>query len=514
MKESYISRNFLKIVGISAAVLFVGLYFHLAGHNATSKPNIIFFLVDDMGWMDSSVYGSKYYKTPNMERLAKQSMVFTHAYAANPLCSPTRASIMTGKYPARLKFTSALGHLPELGREPTVQPSPPDKRTMTVESRRHLPLKEYTIAEALKEQGYKTCFIGKWHMGKDDKYWPTNQGFDVNIGGTGAPGPPGGYFDPYKNPRLRNRKKGEYITDRITDEALTYIEKNKEGPFFLCMWQYAVHGPWGHKEEITKRLRGNIDSRGKQNNPVMASMLYSVDESLGAIMDKLDELDITDNTIIIFMSDNGGNIHRIVEGKPATNNAPLRGGKGTIYEGGTREPMIVRWPGVVKPGSKSFEIVSSIDFYRTILEMAGIRPKKDQIIDGVSIVPLLTGVKTLDRKAIFCHFPHYTPRGSGNHPATYVRQGNWKLIRFYGRSKKASNEYELYNLKNDIGETINLVMAMPGRVKKLDALIDQHLKDTGALVPIPNPDYDPNSLVNLSPKPKRSLNSQKNDYED
>jgi len=493
-------RNFVKMMGLGAASLVVpGCVGGTARPTATSqpkkKPNLVFILIDDMGWMDAGCYGSKYYETPNINKLAKQSMLFTDAYAANPLCSPTRASILTGKYPARLKITTPAGHLPKLpaDRPLLAKQAQPWQKTVTPISRRYLPLEEYTIAEALRKVGYKTGFVGKWHLGKDSIYWPDNQGFDVNIGGAGNPGPPS-YHSPYRLNNLKDGPTGEYITDRLTDEALKYIESNRKNPFLLFLWHFAVHGPWGHKEEITKRYLNKKDPRSKQNNPIMASMLKSIDESIGRVMDKLDELKLRDNTIVIFFSDNGGNTHSRIgpDELPPTNNYPLRGGKATIYEGGTREPLIIRWPGVVEPGSRCSEVISSIDFYPTILEMTGAKSKPGQTLDGESIVPLLKQSGKLKRKAIFCHFPHNTP-ATGNIASTYVRCGNWKLIRLYHDGKAGNHRYELYNLAEDISETNNLTARYPQKVKQLDALIDQHLKETGALVPIPNPMYDPNA---------------------
>jgi arylsulfatase A-like enzyme len=255
-----------------------------------------------------------------------------------------------------------------------------------------------------------------------------------------------------------------------------------------------VHGPWGHKEEITKLYLNKKDPRGKQNNPIMASMLKSIDESVGRVMDRLDELKLFDDTIVIFFSDNGGNTHsRIGPNElPPTNNAPLRGGKATIYEGGTREPLIVRWPGVVEPGSRCSQVVSSIDFYPTMLEIIRAKSKPGQILDGESILPLLRQSGKLNRQAIFCHFPHNTP-ATGNIASTYVRSDNWKLIRFYHDGETGSHRYELYNLAKDISETNNLAAKYPLKVRQLDALIEQHLKQTGALFPVPNPKYDPSA---------------------
>ena len=464
------------------------------------KPNILFFLVDDMGWMDSSLYGSRYYKTPNVDRLAQRGMMFTDAYAANPLCSPTRASILTGKYPGRLKITTPAGHLPPQPNVPLMgKTAQPWVKAVCPQGKRFLPLDEYTIAEALGDAGYDTAFIGKWHLGHEP-WWPKKQGFDVNIAGGHYPGPPS-YFSPYRIKTLPDGPEGEYITDRLTDEAVKYLEQHREKPFLLCMWHYAVHAPFQAKDEITKTYRDKVDPRGQQGCAVMASMLQSMDESLGRILDKLDELKIADDTIILFTSDNGGNMYNEVEGLPPTNNHPLRSGKGNIHEGGVREPCIVVWPGTVKPGSKSSDVISSIDYYPTMLEMAGIQPRANQIIDGESIVPVLTGSGVLKREAIFCHFPHYIP-ATKNLPGTSVRKGKWKLIRVYGEGEDCSPAHELYDLAKDIGESNNLAGDMPEKVRELDALITRHLKRTDAIVPIPNPRYDPDARPAKRDTPK------------
>jgi arylsulfatase A-like enzyme len=499
--STYSRRGFLKAAGLGAAALAVPGA--LRGATDTRRrPNIIFILIDDMGWLDSTVYGSRYYDTPNVERLAKRSMMFTDAYAANPLCSPTRASILTGKYPARLGITTPGGHLKPFPPDQPIHPktAPAHQQVLIPRSKRFLPLDERTIAEAMRDLGYKTGFVGKWHLGAPEKYWPQHQGFDVNIGGGGYPGPPS-YHSPYRIKPLPDGPKGEYITDRLTDETLAYIEQNRDAPFFLCLWHYAVHAPYQAKEEITKTYADRQDPRGKQNNPIMASMLKSMDESLGRVLDKLDELELSDDTIIIFFSDNGGNEYDRVgpEKWLPTNNDPLRSGKGAIYEGGVRVPMLVFWPGVVEPGSRCSEVVSSIDFYRTILEMAGAEPAPGQVIDGESLVPLLKQTGTLNREAIFCHMPHLVsaPTGMLAQPATSVRQGDLKLIRFYATSEEFPHQHELYNLRDDIGETQNLADQMPEKVKQLDALIDRFIEDTGAAVPLPNPAYDPAALASV-----------------
>ena len=507
-------RSFLRRLGLGAAALATPRR-PAAAASDTTRPNIVLFLVDDMGWMDTSVYGSRYYETPNMERLARRGMLFTDAYTASPLCSPTRASIMTGKYPARTGITTAVGHRPPRPPDaPRYPPSAaPSRPVLLPESRRYLAPREYTLAEALRDAGYKTAHIGKWHLGLNPEHWPEEQGSDVSFHGAPDPGPPS-YFSPYQFAAgtVTDGPEGEYITDRITDEAVAFIESNRDRPFFLNLWQYGVHGPWGHKEEITRQFVGRKDPRGEQDNPIMASMLKSVDESLGRVLDKLEELGIAERTIFIFFSDNGGNVHsntgtdkpdpprnsrrwpmiqdwrRFAGTSPPTNNAPLRKGKGWIYEGGIRVPFMVWWPRVVRPASRCSEVVCSVDLYPTILDMAGLARRPEQTVDGTSIVPLLKQAGSLQRDAVFFYFPH----GGPTRPAgVAVRQGDWKLIRWFETSDAFPEPFELYNLGEDIGETANRAGDMPAKVKALDALIDRHLAETGAAAPVPNPAYNP-----------------------
>ncbi len=472
------------ILSVALAVCFIPSALE-AKPTTVSKPNVILFLADDLGYMDSSVYGSEYYETPNLERLADHSVVFTNAYAPSPQCSPSRAGILAGKYPARLRLTRVFTNREALGRAPRLVEGPPSQPWMTVESRRALPLAERTLAEALKEQGYATGFVGKWHLGREPEYWPEHQGFDVNVGGFGG-ATPGSYFDPYKNPRLGSRKPGEYVTDRLTSEALAFVEENRSRPFFLLLSHFAVHAPWGHKEAITRRFRDKSDPRGQQGNPVMASMIFSLDQGLGRLLDKLEELDLAERTIFVFTSDNGGNVRSQVEDRPATSNAPLRDGKGTIYEGGLRVPLIVRVPGI-HSRRRSAETVMAIDLYPTILELTGGTLGTGQIVDGVSLVPALHGGQ-LERDAIFWHFPHATPK-KGNTPSSAVRRGRWKLIRYYG----PPDRYELYDLEKDEGELVDLAARQPELVAELDFLLRRHLEKADALVPLPNPAYRPAS---------------------
>jgi len=516
---------------IVPVLLFLFALSSLSASAAEQRPNVVLFLVDDMGWMDSEPYGSKFYETPNMTRLSKQSMRFTNAYAV-PLCSPTRASILTGQYSARHGITSATGHQPPRPADFEYLPKtarPNQKLRMPI-SKNYLDPQQYTLAEALRDAGYRTGHFGKWHLGLTAPHRPDKQGFETVWHCAPDPGPPS-YFSPYGvfpdgKPTGRHHvgnitdgPEGEHITDRLTDEALRFIEAHQQEPFYLNLWHYSVHGPWQHKEAYTAEFAKKQDPRGEQKNPVMASMLRNVDESLGRILDKLDELKLADNTLFIFYSDNGGNAHswssedpklrRINEkhplyatiksyrqwagGEPPTNNAPLREGKGRIYEGGQRVPLMVRWPGHIEPGTTSDAIVGPIDLYPTILEAVQVERNPQQTIDGESILPVLSQSGEIKRTAWFTWFPHLIP-------AVSVRQGDWKLIRRFEPHPRYPEVRELYNLKTDIGETKNLAGKYPEKVKELDALIDQFVKQTGALYPQPNPSYNPRTTAGV---PKR-----------
>jgi len=499
-----------------------------------ANPNIILFLVDDMGWVDCGAYGSKYYETPNIDRFASQAMRFTDAYAC-PLCSPTRASLLTGQYSARHGITSASGHLPPQPEGFNFLPTtaPPKQPMLMPVSKNYLEPSEYTLAEALRDAGYHTALIGKWHLGLTPPYWPEQQGFDVTFHCAPDPGPPGEYFSPYgvkptgepkgnkeRVGNITDGPPGEYIVDRLTDEAIKFIEANKNHPFFLELCQYGVHGPWGHKEEYTKQFVGKKDPRGCQGNPIMASMLKSVDESFGHILATVDRLGLADTTIIIFNSDNGGNSHSNTEedGKvkkrkpddpflldwrkwagdqPPTVNTPLRDGKGSLYEGGTRVPLMWSWPGHIQPGTTSNEIVGHIDLYPTLLDLLGLSKSPRQKFDGVSYARVLQSEGGLKRVAFFNFFPHADPAKVGG---VSVRSGDWKLIRWFSPQPGDERRYELYNLHDDLGETKNLAAEQPERVKELDALIDGFLADTGALYPRPNPAYKADALQGLVPK--------------
>ncbi|MCP4609224.1 MAG: sulfatase [Planctomycetes bacterium] len=463
-----------------------------AASRPKKKLNFVFILIDDLGWTDLGCYGSSFYETPNIDRLASEGMRFTEAYAACPVCSPTRGSIMAGKYPARLGITQWIGG----SQKPT-------------EYADRLELEEVTIAEALKGQGYSTGFVGKWHLSTRDaetrsNFYPDKQGFDVNIGGDWSGAPPT-YFYPYKK---RNRaleemppggEDGEYLTDRLTDESLKFIEANKDKPFLLYLSHYAVHTPIESKQTLTDKYKakaeklpagergqfagvyGRYNTRLVQDNPAYAGMVQSVDESIGRVMKKLEESGVADNTALIFMSDNGGLSTVPREGPTA--NLPLRAGKGWLYEGGIREPMFIKWPGVVKPGSVCDEPVTSTDFYPTMLEMAGLGLMPEQHIDGVSLMPLLKKKGKLKRKAIYWHYPHY--HGSGNRPSGAVRAGDYKLIEWY-----EDNSVELYNLKSDIGEKHDLANEMPEKAAELKGMLGRWLKQMNAKMPAAGPRDD------------------------
>ena len=444
------------------------------------KTNIILINVDDLGWADLSCTGSRYYETPHIDALAAQGMRFTDAYASCAVCSPTRASVMTGRYPARTGITDWIHHLDReahtavgSGQNPVEYVETENRPLLCPPNPYWLELDEITIAEMLKPAGYTTCHIGKWHLGH--RWWyPDRQGFDINIGGCEIGQPPT-YFDPYYQnerrssiPTLPPRKQGEYLSDREADEAVRFIEKHKNRPFFLHMCPYAVHTPLEAKKELVAKYKKKKSTN--QNNAVYAAMIESVDQTVGKIMTALDKSHLKNDTLVIFTSDNGGLQDY------ATDNAPLRSGKGYPYEGGIRVPLIVRWPGKIDPGSVCRAPVTSVDFFPTVSEAANAALPEGRTIDGESLMPLLTQSGSLKREAIFWHFPHY--RGDVV-PYSIIRKGDWKLIKRY-----EGTAYELFNLREDIGEKIDLAEKMPEKVEELDGLLNDWLKETGAKLPI------------------------------
>jgi arylsulfatase A-like enzyme len=451
----------------------------------TNPYNIVFIMVDDLGWKDLGCTGSTYFETPHIDALAAQGMIFRNAYAACAVCSPTRAAVMTGRYPARIGITDWIharfqgAKMPRAGKPRPAYESSPKRKLQTPTRPYWMEHEEVTIAETLKPAGYTSCHIGKWHLGMDDWY-PCTQGFDYNYGGCDYGHPPG-YFDPYTGdtrsgiPHLPSRKKGEYLTDRERDEAVAFIRGNTNTPFYLNYNPYAVHVPLQAKTNLVAYYRGKPNT-SKQTNARYAAMIHSVDEAVGAILAELDRQGIADRTIVFFTSDNGG-----LTG--ATNNSPLREGKGYPYEGGIRVPFIVRWPGVVKAGTACETPVSSIDILPTLCEATGISQPVSREIDGTSIVPLLKG-REIPERPLFWHFPHY--RGKEVGPYSIVRQGDWKLIKWL-----EGPSYELYNLKKDPGETNHKATDMPGKIRKLDTLLNEWYVHVKAKQPKINPGYIP-----------------------
>jgi arylsulfatase A-like enzyme len=465
-----------------------------------NKPNIVFILIDDMGWKDLSCTGSRFYETPNIDRIAKEGMRFTNAYASCPVCSPTRASLMTGKYPATVGITNYIDW--------SGKSHPSKGRLVDVPYAKALPSSEYTLANALNDTGYSTWHVGKWHLGSEG-HLPTDHGFEINIGGCEAGAPyGGGYFSPWTIPALRNVDVPDstYLTDYLTDGAIDLIRRKGDAPFFLNMWYYSVHEPIQAKPELIQKYRDKAKAMGLdkqdpfkegeyypadgmknkrvrrrliQSDPVYAAMIDGLDENVGRLLDVLEESGEADNTIVVFTSDNGG--LATAESSP-TCNAPLAEGKGWMYEGGTREPLLVRWPGVVERESVCTVPVTTPDFYPTFLESAGLDLIPDQHCDGVSLAQLLKGANELPREAIFWHYPHYGNQGGT--PGASVRKGDWKLIRFF-----EDGHEELFNLERDPGETMNLAGVESKTRAELSALLATWAEEVEAQIPAENPDY-------------------------
>lgn len=464
-----------------------------------NKPlNLIFILADDLGWVDLSSQGSTFYETPHLDRLATGGMRFTNGYAAAPVCSPTRASLLTGKYPARMGTTQYFG-----GRA--------QGRLQDVAYIDHLTRGETSLASALRDGGYQTWHVGKWHLGGQG-FLPEDHGFDQNVGGChmGAPGT-AGYFAPWDIPVLENGKvePGTHLDDYLFDRAMSLIgERDHPRPFLLNLWPYSVHTPIEADERLVEKYRRKAQRMGLdcrqalvagerfpcdhkrdkrvvrrivQSDPTYAAMLETLDRNVGRLIAHLDELRLTESTMVVFTSDNGG--LATAEGSP-TCNAPLSEGKGWMYEGGTRTPWFVSWPGVVRPGTQCDEPVTSPDLYPTLLEAAGLALRPDQHTDGLSLLPLLRGESTLNRDAIYWHYPHYGNQGST--PTCGLRAGRYKFIRFF-----ESDRTELYDLQQDPGEHFNLVEQEPTRAEGFGRMLDRWLNEMNASIPQTNPDYVP-----------------------
>lgn len=470
-----------RIFGVCIVAAIVAASSGLRAAKPQAKPNVVLIVIDDLGWADLGCYGSKFHRTPNLDKLAAAGVRFTDAYAACPVCSPTRAALMTGKVPARLNLTDWLPGRPDR----------PDQKLNRPKIRQELPLEETTIAEHLRSAGYATAHIGKWHLGGEG-FGPREQGFDVNIAGDHT-GTPRSYFAPFLGGKkgeavlfmlgLEDATVGEYLTDRLTDEAEKFIAANQAQPFFLYMPHYGVHTPLKAKEEMVAGYpKWDGVPHGKQENPIYAAMLESVDQSVGRIVAALEQHKVLDNTLIIFTSDNGGLATLKGANTPATNNGPLREGKGWLYEGGIRVPLIVSGAGVTKPGSTSATPVWSCDVLPTILEVAGLPAAKQ--IDGVSIAGLLRGEAT-PHDALYWHYPHYA--NQGGKPGGAIRVGNMKLIEYYENGRR-----ELFDLSKSPNESRNLAAEQPEVVANLAKELDAWRKQVGAQMPTPNPKYVPN----------------------
>ena len=473
---------------------------------AADKPNVIFILADDLGAHDLGCFGSTFYETPNIDRLAKRGTRFTQAYAASPLCSPTRSSILVGQYPARTGITAPVCHINPVFLNKELVKDGPKARLLVANSVSRLKTEYFTFAEALKEAGYSTAHFGKWHLGHnlkpEDHYEPMDQGFDSDFPhAPNAPGPGGGYLAPWKfikDPTITD-EVGVNIEDRMSKEAAKYIASHKDKPFYLNYWAYSVHSPWNARADYIEHFKAKADPQNPQHNALYAAMVKSLDDGVGRLLQAVDDAGIADNTIIVFYSDNGGYAYppkkTDPEGYadiPATSNLPLRSGKASLYEGGTREPFIFAWPGKAKADATSDILFQSVDFYPTLLTFLGLKPHEGIKLDGLDQSKALLGGNS-SRDRVFCHFPHGTAtRDSvmdGFYAGTYVRKGDWKLIRFYARNDDGSDDLELYDLKNDLGERHNLAKEKPELVLELNGLITDFLKDTDAVIPKLNPAY-------------------------
>lgn len=494
MKKS----SLLKSVSLSA--MFISLMFmhfscNLSDSNKKVKskiersPNILLITVDDLGWADLGCYGADLHETPNIDAFAATGQKFTNAYAAAAICTPTRAALLTGKSPAKLNMT--------IWREAAINDQfenkliPPDVSP-------NLPLKEVTIAETLKAEGYMTAHLGKWHVG-DGEHFPETQGFDINVGATVWGAPPT-FFFPYRGeiynsmrfvPGLERDlsggynfdRAGEYLTDRLTDEAISIMKRFKEEPFFINLSYYTVHTPTEGKKEIVDYYQKKLASGMSHQNAIYAAMVHSLDENIGKLMHSLEDLNLADNTVVIFTSDNGGFINEW-DGQTVTDNAPLRSGKGALYEGGIRVPTIIRWPDVTIPNTTSEFPITTQDFYPTLLEMVNLKGNPEQVaaFDGISLIPILKNPQTkMKQREMYWHYPHYYHTTT---PVSAIRRGDWKLLEFF-----EDNQVELYNLKQDASENNNLEKENPEKTRELLKLLTSWRQYVNAPMPRLNPEY-------------------------
>lgn len=484
------------------------------------QPNILFILADDYGYHDLSISGSDFYETPNIDQIAKEGMTFTNGYATCQVCSPSRASIMSGKFPARHGITDWIGaptgtDWRKVGRFNKLLP--PDYE-------HNLPHDIITLPEAMRASGYKTFFAGKWHLGGEGS-WPEDHGFDINRGGWDAGSPNGGYFSPYENPNLENKEDGENLSMRLAKETVQFLKENNPNttgqPVFAFLSFYAVHGPIQTTQEKWAKYRqkamdlGIADKgfemghflpiRQVQDNPVYAGLVEAMDDAVGTVLKTLKEMGLDENTIVVFTSDNGG----VAAGDAfATSNLPLRAGKGYQFEGGIREPYFIKVPGLTKGGELSSTPVTGTDFYPTLLELAGLDLKPEEHLDGVSLVPLLKN-KSIDERPLIWHYPHYG--NQGGEPSSIIRKGDWKLIHYYEDGRE-----ELYNLKTDLEENLNVAKDQPELVQQLNKELFDYLIKVGARFPKQDPEYDATKehayLKNIVEKKWSQLEEQRMEF--
>ena len=503
-----------KQIACIISIVLIGLTAY--SQNKKQQPNIILILADDLGWADLTSYGSSFYETPNLDKLASKGTRFTQYYATSPVCSPTRACILTGKYPVKTGVTDWIKGRQENGK------AMPYEKLIAQATAYQLALEENTISEYALANGYQTFLAGKWHLGEEEKYWPEYQGFQINKGGWSKGSPTGrindstgGFFTPYNNPKLKDGPAGEYLTNRLTNECLAFIDSNKNKPFFMMYSLYAVHNPLQAPADLIKKYQAkqkqlNIAAANRfakdedwmknesgwnkrlvQDNAVYAAMIENMDSNIGRILQKLGQLGIDDNTIVIFTSDNGG--LSTAEGSP-TSNAPLRAGKGWLYEGGIRVPFIMYWKGMIKAGQVSDAVVNAADLYPTLAKAINPNYAKHPSIDGENILELLAKPASVQQRDIYWHYPHYS--NQGGKPSSAIREGNYKLIYNYEDSTA-----ELYNITKDISEKSNIANANGQIVKRLKQKLFQWLKETKALTPYRNTKYS-SSVI---PEAKRQV---------
>ena len=442
-------------------------------HAGAVPPNIVMVMVDDLGLYDLHCYGYKAVDTPNADKLAEEGMLFRKAYSGSTVCTPSRAAVISGQAPARLHLTNHISNEHFEPENPVLLNAP----EVTA-----LPPETVTFAEKLRDAGYACGFFGKWHLSRqrtdgsnrvvDEATQPDNQGFENNVGGNGNGGPAGGWFSPYRNPYLPDGPEGEYLPERLANEAVAYMEANKDKPFLIAMWNYTVHSPLETTQELTEKYKARKKAGGRVGNPVYAGMVEAADGVLGRLVEKIDELGLRDNTLVVFTSDNGGFNYGV------TDNPPLRGTKSWLYEGGLRIPLIVRWPGKVQPGSTSDEPVSHLDYFPTFLEVAGIPVEPDQVLDGESMVPVLTGKGGFKRDALYFHYPNYAWHAR-NRLGGAIIEGDYKLLNWYD-----DDSVELYNLSTDPSETQDLAAQKPELAERLKGKFKKWLDKVDANMPI------------------------------